>query len=91
MAESLHCSPETTTTLLICYTPIQNVFGFKKLKLKKKSSNKSPGADSFRGEFHQKFKELTPTLFKLFQKIAEEGKFPNPFYVARITLILKSD
>jgi len=24
MAESLHCSPETTTTLLISYTPIQN-------------------------------------------------------------------
>ena len=27
MAESLHCSPETTTTLLIGYTPIQNGFG----------------------------------------------------------------
>ena len=24
MAESLHCSPETITTLLINYTPIQN-------------------------------------------------------------------
>ena len=24
MAESLHCSPVTTTTLLISYTPIQN-------------------------------------------------------------------
>ena len=32
MAESLHCSPETTTTLLITYTPIQN----KKFKVKKK-------------------------------------------------------
>ena len=31
MAESLHCSRETTTTLLIAYTPIQNVFGVKKL------------------------------------------------------------
>ena len=30
MTESLHCSPETTTTLLIFYTPIQNVFGVKK-------------------------------------------------------------
>jgi len=32
MAESLCCSPGTTTTLLIGYTPIQNVFGvfFKK-------------------------------------------------------------
>ena len=28
LAESLHCSPETITTLLISYTPIQN----KKLK-----------------------------------------------------------
>ena len=26
MAESLHCSPETITALLIVYTPIQNVF-----------------------------------------------------------------
>ena len=31
MAESLHCSPETTTTLLIGYTPIQNVFGVKNI------------------------------------------------------------
>ena len=29
-AESLHCSPETITTLLIGYTPKQNVFGVKK-------------------------------------------------------------
>ena len=39
VAESLHCSLETITTLLIGYTPIQNVFGvfFKKnLKIKKK-------------------------------------------------------
>ena len=33
MAEFLHCSLETVTTLLIGYTPIQNVFGvFKKKK-----------------------------------------------------------
>ena len=31
MAESLHCSPESIT-LLTSYTPIQNVFGVKKLK-----------------------------------------------------------
>ena len=31
MAESLHCSPETITTLLFGYTPIQNVFGVKKM------------------------------------------------------------
>ena len=29
MAESLHCSPETITTLLISYTPIQNKKFFK--------------------------------------------------------------
>ena len=29
MAESLRCSPETITTLLISYTPIQNVFVLK--------------------------------------------------------------
>ena len=28
MAESLHCSPETITTLLIGCTPIQNIKGF---------------------------------------------------------------
>ena len=34
MAKSLCCSPETTTTLLISYTPIQN----KKFKMKKKQT-----------------------------------------------------
>ena len=61
-----------------------------KTLIKNLPTNKSP--DGFTGEFYQKFREeLTPIMFKLFQKISEEIKLPNVFYKATITLISKPD
>ena len=76
----------------ITSTEIEAVIKKKKSKNKTLLTNKSPGPGGFTGEFYQKLREeLTPILLKLFQKITEEGKLPNSFNEATITLIPKPD
>ena len=75
---------EIMNNLIIC-TEIEAV-------IKNLPKPKSPGPDDFTEEFYQKFREdLTPSLLKIFQKIAEEDKLPNSYYEATITLIPKPD
>ena len=51
-------------------------------------TNKSPGPDSFTGEFYQTFKEDLIIIFlKIFPKIEKEEMLPKLFDEASITLI----
>ena len=60
--------------------------------IKKLPTHKSPGLDSFTGEFYKAFKEeITPMLHRLFQKIQEDGRLPNSIYEVSIILIPKPD
>ena len=62
------------------------------LVIKNLPKNKSPGPESFPGESYQTFKKrVNPYSLQTFQKTEMEGKLPNSFCEASITLIAKPD
>ena len=75
MAESLSCSPETTTTLLIGYTPVQN----KTFKAWEKKNS----------QFETMKKKPKPTLLCQEQGLCcfQYYKLPKSYYALRVTVI----
>ena len=79
MAEYLHCSPEATTILLISYTPMQNVFGIKKIKFKKTMKIKKKLSSVDKVGFSSRPLQAQDFLI-IFLGIMREIKTPRCFY-----------
>jgi hypothetical protein len=61
-----------------------------KSAIKSLPKKKSQGPDGFSAQFYWMFREeIIPIFLKPFHKIEREGKMPNSFYEASITLIPK--
>jgi hypothetical protein len=59
--------------------------------MKSLPKKKNAGPDGSSAEFYQNFKELIPTLLKLFYKIKREGILPNQVNESSTIFISKPD